>query len=90
MAKKNRASLLKRQREADKRQRQAKRAEKAAVKRERRMEKKLAGSPIVPGEHAQDNAALDDVSTAGADVDQDASVAGPGANEYGTSASEPG
>jgi hypothetical protein len=38
MAKKNRPSVLKRQREAEKRERQARRAAKAARKRERRMQ----------------------------------------------------
>ena len=90
MAKRNRASLLKRQREADKRQRQAKRAEKAAVKRERRAQKKSDGLRIAPGEDAHDNPALNDTSAAGADADRDAPATSPGVSGYGTSASESG
>ncbi len=49
MAKKNRPSVLKRQREAEKRQRQTGKAAEAALKRERRMEK------APPGEDIPDN-----------------------------------
>ena len=42
MAKRNRPSVLKRQREAEKRQRAARKAAKAALKRERRMNKGIA------------------------------------------------
>ncbi len=44
MAKKNRPSVLKRQREAEKRQRQAGKAAKAALKQERRMERESGQS----------------------------------------------
>ncbi len=50
MAKKNRPSVLKRQREAEKRQRQAGKATKAALKRERRMERKSEQSQAPPSE----------------------------------------
>ncbi len=46
MAKKNRPSVLKRQREAEKRQRQTGKAAEAALKRERRMERKSEGEDI--------------------------------------------
>jgi|GEM_PF-3729293 len=50
MAKKNRASAQKRQREAEKRERQAKRAAKAAMKRERRFERGSSDSEAPSGE----------------------------------------
>jgi hypothetical protein len=90
MAKRNRASLLKRQREAEKRERRAKRAAKTALKRERRMQRKSGESQIAPGEDAQDNAASTDISAVATDVDHDASTPASGANGYGTSASEAG
>ena len=90
MAKRNRASLLKRQREAEKRERRAKRAAKAALKRERRMQKKSAEPQIAPGEDAQDNAASTDLAAIATDVDHDMSAPGQGANGYGISAPEAG
>ena len=90
MAKRNKGSLLKRQREAEKRKRQAKRAAKAALKRERRTQRESAESQIAPGEDAQDNAASTDLSAVAADVDHDASAPGSGANARGTTASESG
>ena len=56
MAKKNRPSVLKRIREAEKRQRNARRAEKAAQKRERRALKASGMLDDTPGEDAQDGA----------------------------------
>ncbi len=47
MAKRNRTSPLKRQREVDKRERQAKRVAKSALKRERRF-KRAESSPEAP------------------------------------------
>jgi hypothetical protein len=58
MAKKNRPSVLKRQREAEKRERQARKAAKAARKRERRMQSG-ADLRVAPGEDAQDEASTD-------------------------------
>ena len=55
MAKKNRPSVLKRQREAEKRQRQTGKAAEAALKRERRMERKSEKSQAPPGEDISDN-----------------------------------
>ncbi len=55
MAKKNRPSVLKRQREAEKRQRQTGKAAEAALKRERRMERKSEQSQAPPGEDIPDN-----------------------------------
>ncbi len=55
MAKKNRPSVLKRQREAEKRQRQTGKAAEAALKRERRMERKSEHSQAPPGEDLPDN-----------------------------------
>ncbi len=54
MAKKNRPSVLKRQREAEKRQRQTGKAAEAALKRERRMERKSEQSQAPPGEEMPD------------------------------------
>ena len=54
MAKKNRPSVLKRQREAEKRQRQTGKAAEAALKRERRMERKSEQSQAPPGEDMPD------------------------------------
>jgi hypothetical protein len=90
MAKRNRASLLKRQREADKREREAKRAARAALKRERRMQKRCGDSPIAPGEDAPDNGAANGTSAADADDERNPPVAGPGASGDGTAASESG
>jgi hypothetical protein len=90
MAKRDRASLLKRQREAEKRQRRTKKAAKAALKRERRMQKKTADSQIAAGENTQDNAALTGISAAATDGGHDASAPGSGASGYGTSVSEAG
>ncbi len=50
MAKRNRPSVLKRQREAEKRQRQTGKAAKAALKRERRLERKSEESEAAPSE----------------------------------------
>ena len=50
MAKRNRPSVLKRQREADKRQRQTGKAARAALKRERRLERKSEESEATPSE----------------------------------------
>ncbi len=47
---KNRPSVVKRQREADKRQRQAGKAAKAALKRERRIERESGQSQATPSE----------------------------------------
>ncbi len=55
MAKKNRPSVLKRQREAEKRQRQTGKAAEAALKRERRMERKSEQSQAPPGKDLPDN-----------------------------------
>jgi hypothetical protein len=88
MAKRNRASLLKRQREADKRERQAKRAAKAAVKRERRVGKRNARSEIATGEDVHGDAAPAGLPKGPADVDRDAPRATPGASEHGTPAQE--
>ena len=55
MAKKNRPSVLKRQREAEKRQRQTGKAAEAALKRERLMERKSEQSQAPPGEDLPDN-----------------------------------
>ncbi len=52
---KNRPSVVKRQREADKRQRQAGKAAKAALKRERRMERESEQSQAPPGEDIPNN-----------------------------------
>ena len=52
---KNRPSVLKRQREAEKRQRQTGKAAEAALKRERRMERKSEKSQAPPGEAIPDN-----------------------------------
>jgi hypothetical protein len=90
MAKRNRASLLKRQREAEKRERQAKRAAKTAAKRERRVQKRSAESQIAPDEDVADDTASPDLSTVAADIDHDVPVGDPGANAYGTTASESG
>ncbi len=88
MAKRNRASVLKRQREADKRARQARRAAKAAAKRERRTQKNGAESQIAPGEGVGDYAASADLAAVAADINHDAPVGGPGATGYGTPASQ--
>ena len=90
MAKRNRASLLKRQREAEKRERQAKRAAKAELKRARRVQKKSGETPIAPGDGAPDNQLAADLPTAARDVDHDPPPPGPGANGHGTSPSEAG
>ncbi len=50
MSKRNRPSVLKRQREAEKRQRQTGKAAKAALKRECRMERKSGQSQATPSE----------------------------------------
>ncbi len=55
MAKKNRPSVLKRQREAEKRQRQTGKAAEAALERERRMGRKSEKSQAPPGEDIPDN-----------------------------------
>ncbi len=55
MAKKNRPSVLKRQREAEKRQRQTGKAAEAALKRERRMDRKSEQSQAAPSEDMPDN-----------------------------------
>lgn len=55
MAKKNRPSVLKRQRETEKRQRQTGKTAEAALKRERRMERKSEKSQAPPGEDIPDN-----------------------------------
>ena len=89
MAKRNRATLLKRQREADKRERQAKRAAKAARKRERRLQNRTQ-SQIAPREDAQDNAAPTDVFAAATSVGHDASAPSWGANVRGSTAAESG
>ncbi len=52
---KNRPSVVKRQREADKRQRQAGKAAKAALKRERRMERESEQSQATPIEDTPEN-----------------------------------
>ncbi len=54
MAKRNRTSPLKRQREAEKRERQAKRAAKAAMKRERRFERAKSDSEVTSDENRGD------------------------------------
>jgi hypothetical protein len=89
MAKRNRTTLLKRQREADKRERQAKRAAKAARKRERRLQDR-AQSQIASGEDVQDNAASNDVFAAATNVRYDASAPSSGANARGSTATESG
>ncbi len=50
MAKKNRPSVIKRQREAEKRQRQSEKIAKAALKRERRLESESEQSAVAPTE----------------------------------------
>ncbi len=55
MAKKNRPSVLKRQREAEKRQRQSGKIAAAALKRERRLERKSEQSEAVPSEDLPEN-----------------------------------
>ena len=55
MAKKNRPSVLKRQREAEKRQRQSVRIAKAALKRERRLERDIEASEVAPTEGLPEN-----------------------------------
>ena len=50
MAKRNRTSPLKRQREAEKRERQSKRAAKAAMKRERKLEREQSDTELTPNE----------------------------------------
>jgi hypothetical protein len=89
MAKRNRTTLLKRQREADRRERQAKRAAKAALKRERRLQNR-AQLQIAPPEDAQDNAASTDVFAAATNVGHDASAPSSGANVRGSTATESG
>ena len=84
MAKRNRASLLKRQREAGKRARQAKRAAKAALKRERRVLKR-ADSQIAPGGDTQDNATSTEPSATATPADRDVPAPSSGANGHGTS-----
>lgn len=75
MAKKNRPSVLKRIREAEKRQRNARRAEKAAQKRERRA-LKASGMLLedTPGEDVQDGADPLSLPTDTTEVDNDASA----------------
>jgi hypothetical protein len=84
MARRNRTSLLKRQREAEKRARQAKRAAKAALKRERRVQKK-ADSQIAPGNDAEDNATLTEPSATATPADRNVPAPSSGANGDGTS-----
>ncbi len=55
MAKKNRPSVLKRQREAEKRQRQSARIAKATLKRERRLERDNERSEAAPTEGLPEN-----------------------------------
>lgn len=55
MAKRNRPSVLKRQREAEKRQRQTGKAAKAVLKRERRMERESGQSQVTPSEDMPEN-----------------------------------
>ena len=55
MAKKNRPSVIKRQREAEKRQRQSEKIAKAALKRERRLEKESEQSEVSPTEGLPEN-----------------------------------
>ena len=57
MAKRNRASLLKRQREADKRGRQARRAAKVALKRERRFKRAESSPEATSNEDLRDESA---------------------------------
>ncbi len=55
MAKKNRPSVIKRQREAEKRQRQSGKVAKAALKRERRLEREGEQSQVPPTEVLPEN-----------------------------------
>ena len=55
MAKKNRPSVLKRQREAEKRQRQSGKIAKATLKRERRLERDNERSEVAPSENLPEN-----------------------------------
>ncbi len=55
MAKKNRPSVLKRQREAEKRQRQSGKIAKATLKRERRLERDNEQSKVAPSENLPEN-----------------------------------
>ncbi len=55
MAKKNRPSVIKRQREAEKRQRQSGKVAKAALKRERRLEREGEQSQVPPTEGLPEN-----------------------------------
>ncbi len=55
MAKKNRPSVIKRQREADKRQRQSEKIAKAALKRERRLEREAELAQVPPTEVLPEN-----------------------------------
>ena len=55
MAKKNRPSVLKRQREAEKRQRQSGKIAKATLKRERRLERDNERSEAAPTESLPEN-----------------------------------
>ena len=87
MAKKNRPSVLKRQREADKRQRQDKKATKAALKRERRQQRGTAQSPIVSDHDFQQIAKPLDLNREATD-DANASASGPEAKGPGGSASQ--
>ncbi len=55
MAKKNRPSVIKRQREAEKRQRQSGKVARAALKRERRLEREGEQSQVPPTEVLPEN-----------------------------------
>ncbi len=55
MAKKNRPSVIKRQREAEKRQRQSGKVARAALKRERRLEREAEQSQVSPTEVLPEN-----------------------------------
>ena len=87
MARRNRASQLKRQREAEKRERLAKKAAKNLLKRERRMLKDGAEPQIASDGETEQNGASPDLPAETRDVNPDVTALGSGAIGQGTSTS---